>query len=119
DLLRAPWAHGAAARELGHRPWPRPSRPWVMGQTWVDLLFAHWSMDPSLLRGVVPDQLELDTFEGQAWLAVTPFAVRNLRPRGTWPVPVLSAFGEVNVRTYVTVGGRPGIYFFSLDAASH
>jgi uncharacterized protein YqjF (DUF2071 family) len=89
-----------------------------MAQTWTDLLFAHWSLAPEALRGVVPEQLSLDTFDGQAWLAVTPFAVRNLRLRWMPPVPGLSSFPEVNVRTYVSVGGKPGIFFFSLDAAS-
>jgi uncharacterized protein YqjF (DUF2071 family) len=89
-----------------------------MAQTWTDLLFAHWSLAPEALRGVVPEQLSLDTFDGQAWLAVTPFAVRNLRLRWMPPVPGLSSFPEVNVRTYVSVGGKPGIFFFSLDADS-
>lgn len=67
---------------------------------------------------MVPPSLPLDTFDGAAWVGVTPFVVRGLRLRWTPPAPVLSAFAEVNVRTYVTVGGRPGIYFLSLDAAS-
>ena len=89
-----------------------------MAQTWTDLLFAHWSVAPESLRSVVPRQLPLDTFDGQAWIGVTPFGVRNLRLRPALPVPWLSAFPEINVRTYVTVGGKPGIYFFSLDAGS-
>ena len=89
-----------------------------MGQTWTDLLFAHWSVEPAALRRVMPPQLPPDTFDGRAWIAVTPFGVRNTRGRPTLPVPLLSAFAEINVRTYVTVGGKPGIYFFSLDAAS-
>ncbi len=101
-----------------HRPWPLPERSWVMAQTWMDLLFAHWSVAPEILRGVVPPQLPLDTFDGRAWIGVTPFAVRNLRLRPSPAVPFLSAFPEINVRTYVTVDGKPGIYFFSLDAAS-
>jgi uncharacterized protein YqjF (DUF2071 family) len=95
-----------------------PRRPWVMAQTWMDLLFAHWSLPPQALSAIVPAQLPLDTFDGRAWIAVTPFAVRNLRVRLTFPVPVLSAFPEINVRTYVVVGGKPGIFFFSLDADS-
>lgn len=89
-----------------------------MAQTWMDLLFAHWSIEPEVLRRVVPAQLPLDTFDGRAWIGVTPFAVRNLRLRPSPPVPYLSAFPEINVRTYVTVNSKPGIYFFSLDAAS-
>jgi uncharacterized protein YqjF (DUF2071 family) len=89
-----------------------------MAQTWKDLLFAHWDVEPSALAPFVPDELPLDTFDGRAWIAVTPFEVRNLRLRPTLPVPLVSAFPEINVRTYVTVDDKPGIYFFSLDAAS-
>jgi len=66
----------------------------------------------------VPPSLPLDTFDGRAWIGVTPFEVSGLRARGTPPLPGVSRFAETNVRTYTTVGGRPGIYFLSLDAAS-
>jgi uncharacterized protein YqjF (DUF2071 family) len=111
-------AQANALRERAHRPWPVPDRPWLQGQTWCDLLFAHWPVPESELRSVVPDVLPIDTFEGQAWIAVTPFEVTGLRVRGTPPPPVLSRFAETNVRTYATLDGRPGIYFLSLDAAS-
>ena len=101
-----------------HRPWPLPEHPWVMAQTWEDLLFAHWRVPVEDLRRVVPSELPLDTFDGDAWIGVTPFLVRGLRPRLAPPLPFVSRFPELNVRTYATVGGRPGIYFFSLDAAS-
>jgi uncharacterized protein len=118
DLLASPLAHERAARGEAHRPWSRPGRSWVMAQTWMDLLFAHWSVEPGALARFVPDELPLDTFDGRAWIAVTPFAVRNLRLRPTLPVPLVSSFPEINVRTYVTLDDKPGIYFFSLDAAS-
>jgi uncharacterized protein YqjF (DUF2071 family) len=89
-----------------------------MAQTWIDLLFAHWSVAPRELERVVPPPLPLDTFEGRAWVGITPFEVRNLRLRPTPPLPRLSTFPEINVRTYVTLDGKPGIYFFSLDADS-
>jgi uncharacterized protein YqjF (DUF2071 family) len=62
--------------------------------------------------------LELDTYDGQAWLGVVPFGMTRVYPRATFPVPWLSRFLEMNVRTYVTFGGRPGVWFFSLDAAN-
>jgi uncharacterized protein len=101
-----------------HRPWPPPRGPWMQAQTWRDLLFAHWALDPAALRPAVPAQLPIDTFDGCAWLAVTPFEVRDLRLHGMPPVPRLSRFAETNVRTYTTLDGKPGIWFFSLDAAS-
>jgi uncharacterized protein len=101
-----------------HRPSALPDRPWFMGQTWERLLFMHWPVEPERLAHVVPPQLPLDVVDGSAWVAVTPFAVKGLRVRGVAPPPVLSSFPEINVRTYVTVDGRPGIYFFSLDTSS-
>lgn len=101
-----------------HRPYPLPAGAWVMQQTWYNLLFAHWPVPVDALRAQVPAQLELDTFEGQAWLGVVPFGMRDVYPRYTFPVPGLSDFLELNVRTYVTMGGRPGVFFFSLDAAN-
>jgi uncharacterized protein len=90
--------------------------PWVMRQTWCDLLFAHWPIAPSRIRDLVPAQLQLDCHDGWAWIGVVPFAMTNVAPRGVPAVPWLSAFAELNVRTYVSVGGRAGVYFFSLDA---
>jgi uncharacterized protein len=83
-----------------------------------DLLFAHWPVDADALRRLLPDAVRLQTHEGAAWLGITPFRVGALRLRGTLPLPRVSSFLELNVRTYVTVGGKPGIWFFSLDASS-
>jgi uncharacterized protein YqjF (DUF2071 family) len=89
-----------------------------MAQSWHDLLFAHWPLPVATLRSVVPSALTIDTFDGRAWLAVVPFHMTGVRPRGIPPLPGLSAFPELNVRTYVTVNGKPGVYFFSLDAGN-
>ena len=104
--------------EVAHRPWPLPSRPWLMGQSWRGLAFAHWNVDPAALERVVPPQIPLDLRDGRAWIGITPFRVEGLRLRNTLPPPVVSRFEEANVRTYVNVDGKPGIYFLSLDAAS-
>jgi uncharacterized protein YqjF (DUF2071 family) len=95
-----------------------PDGPWVMTQTWHDLLFAHWPVDEKALRPHVPAGFEIDTFDGQAWIAVVPFRMTNVAPRGVPALPWVSAFPELNVRTYVRVNGRPGVWFFSLDAAN-
>jgi len=89
-----------------------------MAQTWHDLLFAHWPIPIELMRPLVPPQLELDTFDRQAWVGVVPFWMSGVRTRGLPAIPGLSRFPELNVRTYVTYGGKPGVYFFSLDAAN-
>ena len=89
-----------------------------MGQTWDDLLFAHWRVDLDALRAHVPDGLEIEEHSGSAWIGVTPFVVTGLRARGTLPLPLVSSFRELNVRTYVRRDDKPGIWFFSLDASS-
>ncbi|MCU1386410.1 MAG: hypothetical protein JWL71_5107, partial [Acidobacteria bacterium] len=100
--------------DTAHRPWPLPGRPWIMTQTWHDLLFAHWRVDVDELAALIPSGLELDLFSGEAWAGVVPFHMTNVAPRGVPSLPWVSAFAELNVRTYVRVGDKPGVYFFSL-----
>jgi uncharacterized protein YqjF (DUF2071 family) len=104
--------------DVEHRPWPMPAAPWIMTQTWHDLLFAHWPVDADDLRSRVPASCELDLFEGQAWLGIVSFEMTNVAPRAAPALPWISAFPEINVRTYVRVNGKPGVYFFSLDATN-
>jgi uncharacterized protein YqjF (DUF2071 family) len=104
-------------KEVEHRPWPLPESPWLQGQTWCDLLFAHWRVPAEQLRRVMPPALPLHLYDdGSAWLGITPFVVKGLRARGTPPLPWVSHFPELNVRTYVELDGKPGVYFLSLDA---
>lgn len=104
--------------QTAHRPWPVPNGPWLMTQSWHNLLFAHWPVDAALLRSRMPAGLPLDLYDGQAWIGVVPFRMTNVGPRLLPALPWVSEFAEVNVRTYVTIGGKPGVYFFSLDADS-
>ncbi len=135
----------SAAAEIlkatAHRPWPLPRRPWIMFQRWHDLLFAHWAMEPEEIRPLVPPELQLDLFDSKAWIAVTPFWMSSIHLRGLPPLPGVSRFPEMNLRTYVRLPvsrqtavtskeapapGRgaqdeitkPGVFFFSLDAAN-
>jgi uncharacterized protein len=103
---------------IAHRPWPMPTTPWIMTQSWHDLLFAHWPVDAEALASYLPVSLPLDTFDGSAWVGVVPFHMSNVAPRGVPALPWLSAFPELNVRTYVRVEDKPGVYFFSLDATN-
>jgi uncharacterized protein len=89
-----------------------------MFMRWHDLLLIHWRVDPALLRPHIPKSLELETYDGSAWLGVVPFWMSGIRARFTPPDPGLSRFPELNVRTYVTAEGKPGVWFFSLDAAN-
>jgi uncharacterized protein YqjF (DUF2071 family) len=89
-----------------------------MRMRWVDLLFAHWPIESAGLARLLPPEVELDTYDGQAWLGIVPFRMEDVAPRGLPSPPVLGAFPEVNVRTYVRHRGREGVWFLSLDAAS-
>jgi uncharacterized protein len=88
-----------------------------MMQVWFDLLFAHWRIPPESIRSLIPSGLELDTFDGSAWIAVTPFHMK-MKARVPGTVLALSHFAELNCRTYVTLAGKRGVFFFSLDANS-
>ena len=101
-----------------HRPWPLPAGRWRMRMSWRELLFAHWPLPADALRPLIPAGLPLDLHDGAAWVSVVPFAMAEVAPRGLPTVPWLSNFLELNLRTYVAIGGKPGVWFFSLDAAN-
>jgi uncharacterized protein YqjF (DUF2071 family) len=94
-----------------------PGRP-LMYQTWDKLLFLHWPMPAERLRPLVPERLQVDTWDGTAWIGVTPFTIHDMRPPLLPALPVVSSSHELNVRTYVHLDGVPGVWFFSLDAAN-
>lgn len=94
----------------------RPEGPVVMFQRWERLLFLHWAWEPAAVQATLPPGLQVDTFEGQAYLGLVPLFMRDVRPRGLPAVPAVSDFLELNLRTYVhDARGRPGLYFYSLD----
>jgi uncharacterized protein YqjF (DUF2071 family) len=104
--------------DTAHRAWPLPRQPWIMSMHWHDLLFMHWPVNSNALRRYIPPTLAIDTFDGSAWIGVVSFRMRRVAPRLMPPVPYLSAFPELNVRTYVSAEGKPGVWFFSLDAGN-
>jgi len=87
-----------------------------MRMRWRELLFAHWVVDPAVIRPLIPTALPLDLFEGRCYVGAVPFLMENVTPRCVPSLPGLHAFPELNLRTYVTAGGKPGVWFFSLDA---
>jgi uncharacterized protein YqjF (DUF2071 family) len=95
-----------------------PVGSWVMHQRWHNLLFAHWRLPGDVIRRKLPKSIELDTFDGDAWISVIPFYMTGVRLRWAPPIPTAHAFAELNVRTYVRHRGVAGIWFFSLDAES-
>jgi uncharacterized protein YqjF (DUF2071 family) len=107
-----------ALRRIDHRPWALPQRPWSWRQSWCDLLFAHWPIPAETLRPLVPTSLAVQEFEGTSWLGVVPFQMRGVMRRPLPDLPWISEFPEVNLRLYVEHGGKPGVFFLSLDAAN-
>src|SRR5581483_2974071 len=100
-------------------PTREPSQPVVMHQNWHHLLFLHWEVPPEELQRLVAPELTIDTFEGKAYVGLVPFTLTGVRPVMTPPLPWISSFHEINVRTYVHLRGQdPGVWFFSLDASS-
>lgn len=93
-----------------------PAGPWIMTQTWHNLLFLHAPIEPESLRPLVPPSVELDTFEGQAWLGVVAFRLSKIRLCGFPEIGLVSHFNEINLRTYVTQRDIPGVLFLSMDA---
>ncbi len=99
----------------------RPAGRWAMRMTWTNLLFMHWPADAAHVQSQLPASLEVETFDGAAWVGLIPFRMENVRKRWLPRVPTTHAFPECNVRTYVHPRGRPdlpGVWFFTLDAAS-
>jgi uncharacterized protein len=104
--------------EIAHRPWPLPARAWALTMRWEELLFLHWRVPAARLRALLPAGVELELFDGAAWLGIVPFRMAATRLRWLPRLPAAHTFPELNVRTYVRVAGRPGVWFFSLDATS-
>lgn len=100
-------------QELRHK---RPSGLPLMYQTWGQLLFLHWPLPVAAVRPLIPARLEIDTYDGMAWVGVVPFTLWGTHPVAFPALPVLSRSHELNVRTYVHCNGEPGVWFFSLDA---
>ena len=94
---------------------PPPGRP-IMYQSWGGLLFMHWPVPAHSLRPLIPEPLAIDTYDGVAWIGITPFTTWGLRPVLLPAVPLLSESHEINMRTYVHLDGVPGVWFLSLDA---
>jgi len=119
DDARAASRQARSLRRVGHRPFPLPSSRWTLGQTWEHTLWAHWRVPLEELRAAVPDELEIEECDGSAWLGMVFFRVRALRARGGLPLPGISSFLQLNIRTYVRgPDGLPGVWFFTIDASS-
>ena len=103
-------------RTVEQRPWAPPATHWAMTQVWRNLLFAHWPIPAATMRALLPPNLLLDTYDGDAWVGIVPFRMTGIHLRGLPDLAPFTRLLECNVRTYVSVDGKPGVYFFSLDA---
>ncbi|QCR31282.1 YqjF family protein [Lysinibacillus sp. SGAir0095] len=92
--------------------------PWIMKQTWSDVLFAHYPVSRKVLEMLVPTELKVDTFYQTGWVTIVPYLTSSMHLRGLPPVPGMAPYPGFNIRTYVTMNGKPGVYFFSLTAAN-
>jgi uncharacterized protein YqjF (DUF2071 family) len=92
--------------------------PWIMTQRWQHLLYQHYRVDEAELRALLPDELEIDTFDGSAWVSLIPLLMNHVHLRDVIPVPTTNRFPEMNLRTYVHRKGVQGVWFLSIDACS-
>ena len=99
-----------------HRPFPYPNSPWAFYQEWKEVIFMHWPVPPEIMQKLLPDNLTVDTYGGQAYISLVAFKAKNSRPRLAPPVSLISDFLELNIRTYVKRADRPGIYFLNMEA---
>lgn len=102
-----------------HLPFPMPERKHSLNQNWKSLTFMHWEVSPDFLRKHLPDDLEIDLFEGKAYVGTIPFRMEKVRPRFLPSISFISNFPEFNIRTYVKKNGKSGVFFLTLDAQSH
>ena len=109
----------ALQAEREHSAIPTPTGHWIMGQRWEDLLFLSWPVSVEAMRAVVPPGVDVDTFDGSAWISAVPFWMEGAHFRGLPPIPYLASFPEVNIRTYVRSGEHRAVWFLSLDTQSH
>jgi len=105
-----------AFKSIDHRPWPLPNKAWVWQQSWLDLVFLHYRVSAQEVRELLPPEVKLQEFDGSAWVGVVPFRMAGFMRRPPLDIPLLRSFPELNLRTYVEVDGKPGVWFFSLDA---
>ena len=102
-------------KQTQHRPWKMPTKKWSFYQEWNHTLFLHWKVEVSELKKFVPESLEIDLFEGKAWVSLVAFTMEKIRPKHLPAFPPISTFDEINVRTYVKANGKTGVYFLSIE----
>ncbi|WP_417588428.1 YqjF family protein [Owenweeksia hongkongensis] len=101
-----------------HRPWKLPTGNWKYYQEWNDAVFLHWEVEYSELRKFIPENIEIDLFDGKPWVSLVAFKMEKIRPKNLPSFPPVSNFDEINIRTYVKFNNKSGVYFLSIEAGS-
>lgn len=101
-----------------HRPWEMPNSPWKFYQEWNNAIFFHWQVDLVVLKEFVPDEIEIELFEGNPWVSMVAFTMEKMRPKNFPSLPPISDFDEINIRTYVKYKGKSGVYFLSIEGGT-
>lgn len=104
-------------KQSSHRPYPIPNEKWLFYQEWNELAFLHYEIEKDVLRDFVPKELEIDCFEGKAWVSVVSFKMESVHPKNLFSIKAVSNFDEINIRTYVRYKGKSGVYFISIEAS--
>ncbi|CAG5084657.1 YqjF family protein [Parvicella tangerina] len=102
-----------------HRPWKIPTGKWKFYQEWNNVVFLHYQVDLIELKKFVPEELEVDLFEGKPWISVVAFTMEKIRPKNLPSFPPISDFDEINIRTYVKSHGKTGVYFLSIEGGKN
>lgn len=106
-------------KQTSHRPWEIPTQKWRFYQEWNDALFLHWQVDLEELKKFVPEELEIDLFDGKPWVSIVAFAMQEIRPRYMPAFAPISNFLEINVRTYIKTKDKSGVYFLSMEGGKN
>jgi len=101
-----------------HRPWALPTNAWQFYQEWNDVIFLHYEVALEDLLTFVPKDLNIDLYEGRAWISLVAFTMEKVRPKYLHPFPPISNFYELNVRTYVSSNNKAGVYFLSIEVGN-
>lgn len=101
-----------------HRPWDIPTESWKYYQEWNNAIFLHWQVELQELQKFVPEELEIDLFEGKPWVSVVAFTMEKIRPKNLPSFKPISNFDEINIRTYIKSGHKTGVYFLSIEGGT-
>ena len=105
-------------KNTAHRPWELSKKPWKYYQEWNDTVFLHWQVDIYELKKLIPEDIEIDLFDGKPWVSLVAFTMEKIRPKSLPSFPPVSNFNEINIRTYVKYNNKAGVYFLNIEGGT-